>query len=72
MERSEQCSMCSMRVQEQMQVNLQVQAQCVLYTAQSVECSVLPAKDKDLEYIFLGRVQTIGFQKLGIRKTRII
>ena len=41
----------------------------------SVHCAVsrvLPAKDEDLEVIFLGRVETIGFQKLGIRKTRII
>ena len=41
---SEQCSMCSMSVQ----VHLQVQVQCVVYTVQCVGCSVLPAKDEDL------------------------
>ena len=45
---SEQCSMCSMSVQVQMQVHFQVKVQCVVYNVQCVGCSVLPAKDEDL------------------------
>ena len=55
---SEQCSMCIMSLQVQMQVHFQVQVQCVVYTVQcvgpthctvyTVGCSVLPAKDEDL------------------------
>ena len=45
---SEQCLMCSMSVQVQMHVHLHLQVQCVVYTAQCVGCSVLPAKDDDL------------------------
>ena len=44
---SEQCSMCIMSVQVQMQVYFQVEVQCVVYTVLCVGCSVLPAKEKD-------------------------
>ena len=45
----EQCSMRSMRVQVQMKVHLHLQVQCIVYTVRCVGCSVLPAKDEDLE-----------------------
>ena len=45
---SEQCSMCIMSEQVQMQVYSQLQGQCVMYTVQCVGCTVLPAKDADL------------------------
>ena len=60
---SDKCAACSINVwhvvqsvqcvvwsiQMQFLVHLQVQVQCVMYTVQCAGCSVLPAKDEDLE-----------------------
>ena len=35
-------------VQVQVQMNLQVQVHCIMYTVQCVGCSVLPAKNEDV------------------------
>ena len=43
---SVQCVVWS--VQVQMQLYLQVQVQCVVYTVHFAVCSVLPVKDEDL------------------------
>ena len=42
--------MCSMSLQGQMHMHLHLhlQVECLVCTVQSVECSVLPAKDEDL------------------------